>query len=173
MFKSQFIARLTHSRDEWELLINHVGFSRVAIGGVSGNWSVKNIVAHIMVHEHYLADRLAEIARGEEFRPCETQDALDSFIEEFGYPDLESPLVSLDSANEWMYHKYKNVGMKELIADELHAFESVLAQVRALSEEQLDKPGLIKRIKTGTIDHYRHHGVDIKKRFKRSILRSS
>jgi hypothetical protein len=173
MFKQQFIARLTHSRDEWELLINHVGFSRVAIGGVSGYWSVKNIVAHIMAHEHYLADRLGEIARGEEFRPCETQDAFDTFIEEFGYPDFESPLLSADAANEWVYQKYKNIEMKELIADELHAFGSVLAQVRALSEEQLNRPGVIKRIKAATIDHYRHHGADIKKRFKRSILRLS
>ena len=173
MYKGHLIARLTHARDEWELLINHVGSSRVAIGGVSGYWSVKNIVAHIMTHELYLADRLSEIARGREFCPCETPEALEAFMEEFGYPDFESPLLSVDAANEWVYQKYKNIDMKELIAEELQAFDAVLTQVRALSEEQLNKPGLVKKIKTATLDHYRHHGADIKKRFKRTILRLS
>jgi hypothetical protein len=173
MSKSHLITRLTQVRDEWELLINHVGYSRVAIGGVSGYWSVKNIVAHIMAHELYLADRLSELARGEEFRPCETLDALESFMEEFGYPDFESPLLSVDAANEWVYQKYRNIDMKELIAEELHAFEVINVQIRAFTEEQLNRPGLVRKIKAATIDHYRHHGADIKKRFKRSILRLS
>jgi hypothetical protein len=173
MYKNHMIARLTHARDEWELLINHVGFSRVGIGGVSGYWSVKNIVAHVMAHELYMADRLSEIARGEEFQASGTLDALETFMDEFGYPDFESPLLSADAANEWVYQKYKNIDMKELIAEELQAFDAVINQIRALSEAQLNRPGLVKQIKTATLDHYRHHGMDIKKRFKRSILRLS
>jgi hypothetical protein len=171
--KAELIARLMRGRDEWELLINHVGARRVGISRISGHWSVKNIIAHITVREQYLADRLAEIARGEQFYPCDTLALLDTFMAEFGYPDFESPMISEESANEWVYQKYKNVEMRELVADELHAFEAILAEVRAMPPEKLNQQGLIKKIQATTLDHYRHHAADIKRHFKHSVLRNS
>ena len=170
--KAELILRLMHGRDEWELLINHVGAKRISISRISGHWSVKNIIAHIMVREQYLADRLAEIARGEQFYPCDTLALLDTFMVEFGYPDFESPMISGESANEWVYQKYKNVEMNELVADELHAFEAILAEVRAMPPEKLNQQGLIKKIQAVTLDHYRHHAADIKKHFEHFILRN-
>jgi hypothetical protein len=169
MRKAQLIARMMLARDEWELLVNHVGLIRVGIGGVSGHWSVKNIVAHVMTREQRLADRLAEIAQGDQFRPCESWDAFDAFIEEYGFPDFDSPLMSADATNEWVYQKYRNTAMSELVADELNAFSCLLAGVKSLTEEQLNDMNLITRIKRVTVDHYRHHGADMRKRFKRPL----
>ncbi|MFZ5878249.1 MAG: hypothetical protein ACOY0R_02650 [Chloroflexota bacterium] len=173
MRKAQLLARMMIARDEWELLVNHVGSIRVGIGGVSGHWSVKNIVAHVMTREQHLADRLAEYARGEPCRPCQNWECFDAFIEEYGFPDFDSPLISQDAANELVYEKYKNAAMNELVADELNAFAALLAGVRALSEEQLNQYDLGPRIKHVSIDHYRQHLADIRKRFKRSVLRQS
>jgi hypothetical protein len=167
MRKSYLIARMLRSRDEWEALINHVGLLRVGIGGVSGRWSVKNIVAHVMSREQHLADHIAMIARGEPRRVCTTQPALEGFFEEFGYPDFDSPLLSEDAANEWVFQKYRNAAMNEVVADELHAFDALLAAVRSLPEHQLEELGLIHRILHVTCEHYRLHGGDIRKRFKR------
>lgn len=172
MDKTQLIAHLIRARDEWELLINHVGATRMGIRGVSGRWSVKIIVAQIMVHEQFVADRLAEIARDEIYYPCETQAEFDSFISEFGYPDLGSSLINKDSANEWAYQRYKNIGMQELIASELHAFDAILYEVRAMPQAKLNQQGLVKLIQSVTLDQYRQHGMEIKKRFKRSVLRN-
>ena len=169
MRKAQLIVRLMNARDEWEQLVNQIGLTRVGIRGVSGPWSVKNIVAHVMTREQHLADRLVEIARGEQYRPCETYDALDAFLEEYGFPDFESRLISADAADEWVYQKYKNAAMNELIADELHAFSTLVTGVRSLSEEQLNDLNLFQKIKNVTIDHYHQHGVDIRKRFKRLL----
>lgn len=173
MRKAQLLARMMIARDEWELLVNHVGSIRVGIGGVSGHWSVKNIVAHVMTREQHLADRLAEYVRGEPCRPCENWESFDAFIEEYGFPDFDSPLISQDAANELVYEKYKNAAMNELVADELNAFSAVLAGVRALTEERLNGFNLAPKIKHVTIDHYRHHMADIRKRFKRTLLRQS
>jgi hypothetical protein len=173
MRKAQLLARIMIARDEWELLVNRVGSIRVGIGGVSGHWSVKNIVAHVMTREQHLADRLVEIAHGERCRPCENWEAFDAFIEEYGFPDFDSPLISQDAANELIYEKYKNAAMNELVADELNAFAALVAGVRSLTEEQLNELDLISRVKHVTVDHYRHHMTDIRKRFKRSLLRQS
>jgi hypothetical protein len=169
MRKAQLIVQMLHARDEWEPLINHVGLPRVGIGGVSGLWSVKNIVSHIMCREQHLADRLAEIARGEPEIVCRTQSDLEAFYEEFGYPDFGSPLLTEYDANELVFQKYRNVAMNEVVADELHAFECLMAAVRSLSEETLNERGLVRRIKHVTVEHYRDHGADIRKRFKRPL----
>ncbi|MGE5252244.1 MAG: DinB family protein [Bacteroidota bacterium] len=167
MRKSYLIARMLRCRDEWEALINHVGLLRVGIQGVSGRWSVKNIVAHIMSHEQFLADHISALGRGEPRRPSPTPAALQAFMDEFGYPDFDSPLLSEDSANEWVFQKYRNAPMNDVVADELHAFDALLAAVRSLPEDRLEALGLPFRILHVTCEHYRLHGADIRKRFKR------
>jgi len=93
MRKAHFFARLQDERQNWELLINYVASSRMGIGCVAGTWAVRDILAHILAQEQYLADRLAEIARGKPISFCRTQAELDDFQEKYGYPDFESPIL--------------------------------------------------------------------------------
>jgi len=169
MEKSRLIIQMMRARDEWERLINHVGLTRVGIGRVSGAWSVKDIVAHVMSHEQHLADRLTECARGEPTQRCTTQTMLDAFAGEFGYPDFDSPLLSEDAADEWVFQKYRNAPMNEVVADELHAFDCLLAAVRSIPEARLMELGLVPKVLAVTVEHYRQHGAEIRKHFKHPV----
>jgi hypothetical protein len=171
MRKSQLLARLQNEREDWEHILNYVGSVRLGIGGVSGHWSARDVVAHIMAREQYLADRLHEIQQGESLPACQTQDELDTFLEEFGYPDFESPLLPENQANEWVVVKYRNVPFKDLVILEIHAYESIYESLLSLSEEQLNENGFIQRIGRFTYKHYRHHAADILKRFKAPLKR--
>ena len=85
MNKQLFISRLIREREKLELLVNRIGFTRkLTMPGVLGKWSVKDVIAHLLAHEQYLADRLEEILHGEVYLPCKTQTALDAFLDEFG-----------------------------------------------------------------------------------------
>jgi hypothetical protein len=169
MDEARMIAHLMQARDEWERLINRLGSTRLGIGSVSGTWSVKDIVAHILGREQHLADRIVEIARGEPVRVCVTRASLDAFIGEFGYPDYDSPLLSTAAADDWMVQKYRTVPMEEVIADELHAFDALLAAVRLLPPQELAERDLHSRVLHVTADHYRLHGADIRRHFKRLL----
>ena len=68
-----------------------------------------------------------------------------------------------------MFRKYRNVAMNEMVADELHAFETLLASVRLIPEDTLNERGLVRRIRQVTVEHYRDHGAEIRKRFKRPL----
>src|SRR5215475_3504148 len=93
--QKQFINKLLNERDKFELLLNRVGFTRrMTMKGVSGNWSIKDIIAHVWAYEQYIADRVNEIMHGEVYIPCKTQNALDAFLDQFGYPDFGSPLLT-------------------------------------------------------------------------------
>ena len=171
MRKANFLARLQNERQNWELLINYVASSRMGIGCVAGTWAVRDILSHIAAQEQYLADRLAEIARGEVTSFCRTQDELDTFLEEFGYPDFESPLLQQDIANDWVVNKYKSIANPELVALEIQAFDAIWENIQALTDEQLSENKLYGRIVPYTYAHYKEHAADIRKRFHSPVKR--
>lgn len=170
MRKSQFLVRMAHAREDWEHALNFVGSIRLGIGGVSGHWSARDVLAHIFSHEQYIADRLHEIQQGETLPPCKTREELETFFADFGYPDYESPLVTEAEANELAVRKLRHTPFLELIELELRVYDSVYETVKALGEEQLNKNQLFKRIARHTIEQYRHHAADIRKRFKTPVI---
>jgi hypothetical protein len=160
--KDVFIARLLHERDKFELLINRVGFTRqLTMPKVLGRWSIKDILAHLLGYELYIADRLAEVLHNETYIPCKTQNALDAFLDQFGYPDFGSPLLDDDGPNEWVVEKYKNVALEDVVMQELNAFTSIVASLEKLPEESIDKHNLYERGASNTYKHYREHIRDI------------
>jgi hypothetical protein len=164
MRKRQFIKRLLAKRDEWEALINQVGFARLnTLPGVCGQWSVKDIVAHIMSYEQYIADRIAEIGHGEAYAPAQNQSQLDTFLARFGYPDFGSPLLNDDGPNAWIVEKYRNVPMEEVVAQEMNAFHAIVHSLEALSEGQILEHNLFERVAENSYEHYYEHARDIKR----------
>lgn len=167
MSAKTFVTRLLRERDKFELLLNRVGFTRrMTMKGVSGAWSIKDILAHIWAYEQYFADRMDEILRGERYTPCKTQNALDAFIDEFGYPDFGSPLLDDDGPNAWVYERYRNVPLEDIVAQEMQAFISIVSAFENMPEELISRHNLFERAADNTIHHYREHIKDIKRWLK-------
>ena len=163
MTKHQFISKLLQERDKFELLLNRVGYTRqMTLKGVSGKWSIKDILAHILAYEQYIADRMHEILHNQVYTPCKTQTALDAFADEFGYPDFGSALLDDDAPNAWVVEKYKNVSLDDIVTQELQAFASIIAGLEQMSEETISKHNLNERIANNTYKHYREHIKDIR-----------
>jgi hypothetical protein len=163
MTKKQFISKLLRERDKFELLLNRVGYTRrMTLNGVAGKWSIKDILAHILAYEQYIADRMAEILHREPYIPCKTQTALDAFLDEFGYPDFGSPLLDDNAPNEWVIDRYRNVSLDDVIAQELQAFSSVISAFENMSDELIASHNLYNRIIQHTYEHYREHTHEIK-----------
>lgn len=160
--KDVFLARLIRERDKFELLVNQVGFTRqLTLQGVSGKWSIKDILAHLLAYELYIADRMHEILHGETYSPCKTQNALDAFLDEFGYPDFGSPLLNDEAPEAWVIEKYRNVSLEEVVAQEIQAFASILDALRELPETTINSHNLYERVANNTYKHYREHIRDI------------
>jgi len=154
-------------RDKFEMLLNRVGFTRrMTMKGVSGKWSIKDILAHILAYEQYIADRMNEIIHGEPYIPCKTQNALDAFLDEFGYPDFGSPLLDDDGPNAWVAEKYQNVALEDVVSQEIQAFASIISSLEKLPEEIINQHNLYERVASNTYQHYRDHIVEIKRWMK-------
>ncbi len=160
--KDVFLARLMRERDKFELLINQIGFTRrLTLPGVQGKWSIKDLLSHVLVYEQYVADRMVEIQQGEPYVPSRTQNALDAFLDQYGYPDFGSPLLDDDSHLEWVVEKYRKVSLEDVITQELNAFASIVASLEKMTEEAIDKYNLYERIANNTYKRYRQHSRDI------------
>jgi hypothetical protein len=163
MPKTQFISRLLHERDRFEILLNRAGFTRhMTMKGVTGHWSIKDIIAHIWAYEQYIADRLNEILHGESYVPCKTHNALEAFLDEFGYPDFGSPLLDDDAANAWVFEKFRNIPLEEIVAQEIQAFTSIVSALEVMPEESIKRHHLLERVADNTYHHYRDHIRDIR-----------
>ena len=164
MSKKQFLTRLLQERDKFELLLNRVGFTRrMTIKGVSGKWSIKDILAHILAYEQYIADRMQEILLDEPYTPCKTQTALDAFLDEFGYPDFGSPLLDDHGPNTWVVERYKNVPLEDVVAQETNAFSAIVSALENIPENLITQHNLFERVANNTYHHYREHIADIKR----------
>lgn len=160
-------------RDKFELTLNRVGYSRrMTLKGVSGKWSIKDILAHILAYELYIADRMNEILHGQEYAPCKTQTALDAFLDEFGYPDFGSPLLDDDAPNTWVVEKYKNVSLEDVVAQELQAFLSIVTMIEKMPQKLIEQHNLFDRIANNTSKHYREHLRDIRQWLKTHAVNS-
>ena len=51
MIRATFLDSLRSGRATWEALLAQIGADRMMQSGVEGDWSVKDIIAHITWHE--------------------------------------------------------------------------------------------------------------------------
>ncbi len=157
MNKTQILERLQNERDQFELLLNQVGFARrLTLRGVSGGLTVKDLLAEVLSREQFIADRLSEIHHGESYAPSASFSALENFHKEFGYPDYESPLIEKNKRDLTVLGAYKNIAFDEIVSQEIAVYGNIVELIETLSPLQFSDHDLSHRIPEHTYRPYRH-----------------
>lgn len=167
MNKLLLLKRLQNERDQFELLLNRIGFARqLTMKGVVGGLSIKDLLADVLAREQFSADRLAEILHGEAYSPSISFTALENFKDQFGYPDYESPLMAMERPCQFVIEKYKNVALEELVSQELAVYANILDALNKLSHHQCLDHDVFHRTAEHTYKSYRRVGAAIKRWLK-------
>jgi len=61
---TQLLEVMRTARSNWEALLAEVGEARLTEPGVEGDWSLKDIIAHITYFETWAADNVMAFLRG-------------------------------------------------------------------------------------------------------------
>lgn len=122
MNRSELIARMRSEREAWNLLLLEAGEERMEEDLPGGNWSLKDITAHITAYEDWLAGWLEASRRGE--LPAASVAAL---------PDQ-------DERNAIIYEQNHQRMLEDVLSEAGWVFDRLIKAVHALPDAELDNP---------------------------------
>lgn len=149
---------LAARRLEWETLLAKIPPALLEKPGVEGQWSIKDIMAHIAYYERWLAGFLEAGMRGEEI-------SLSDFDK-----------LEMHTRNEQIYLLYRHRPLEEVLEDARQSYSRLVKAVMALNDEdfnpgsRFEKPiaavwgevfPLDECIGGDSFDHYTDHIPDI------------
>jgi hypothetical protein len=119
MNKSELLNWLQQQNRQWEAFLDRIGEERMDQGGVAGDWSIKDIIAHLAVWQRGLNARLQAALRGE------------------GEPPSLWPahLQGDDELNAWIYAARHGSSVREILNESREVLQQLLAVVEELPDE--------------------------------------
>jgi hypothetical protein len=119
MKKSELLNWLQGEYRQWEALLDQIGLARMDQPGVNGDWSMKDMIAHLTGWNHWLADRMQAAQRGGP-KPL---------------PPWPAHLETDDEINAWIYEAYRKRMVREVL-DEMHqVHQQILAVIESMPTE--------------------------------------
>ncbi len=145
-------------REELERVVAEAGEARMEQPGSFGEWTFKDLIAHLTGWRQTTAARLEAGLRGEE--PV------------FPWPDHLDEEDDLDEINRWFYETNRDKPLAAVLRESRETFERVARAIAALPEDDLLEPGrfpwlgehaLGPAVVRGTLGHYHEeHEPDIR-----------
>ena len=158
MNKRELLETMQAERAQWQSLLDEVGTGRMTQAGVAGDWSVKDIVAHVTAYERWLVERLEGARRGEKV-------------------EIAADQLDLEPRNALIQEEHKAEPLPQVLAESQEVFQQLVALVEELGDEDLMDPDrlgahldpawsenqpLWQGIAADSYEHYRQHVADIR-----------
>jgi hypothetical protein len=119
--KGQVLTAIERERESWEALLAEVGENRMLVPGPMGEWTFKDLAAHITGWRARSLQRLEAAAKG--------QPEPD--------PDWPADRVSDDEINEWLHAVNKDRLLGEVIDESRASYARLAEAVQMLPDEAL------------------------------------
>jgi hypothetical protein len=154
MTKSKLLDIIVDAHTRWQVLLAEVGPERMTRPGVEGDWSVKDIVAHINYYEWAVVRYLEAALRNE--KPASNP---------------ETAGMDMDRRNAWIYEKIRDRPVEDVLEESSRSYARLLETVQALPEHDLLDPNrfewtegdpLWEAIPGDNYDHYADHEANIR-----------
>ena len=124
MKKSELLNWLQEEYQQWEIFLDQIAPERMDQPGVNGDWSIKDIVAHLTGWQPRLITRLQAAQRGEP-EPS---------------PPWPAHLQTEDEINAWIYESNHERPVREVLDESHHVFQQMFAAIEALPDAVLSDP---------------------------------
>lgn len=119
MNKYELMDGLQEEYRNWQALLDQIGPEHMDQPGVAGNWSIKDIVAHLTGWRKRTVARLQAAQRGEPEPP----------------PPWPAHLQTDDGVNAWIYGTNHGRSVRDVLDDSQRVFEQLLTAIEGLPDE--------------------------------------
>ncbi|MGH2487503.1 MAG: ClbS/DfsB family four-helix bundle protein [Ktedonobacterales bacterium] len=125
MDKAELLRRMRESHVTWDALLAEVGPERMTLPGVAGEWTAKDLVAHVAVYERWTAWQMERALRGE--------TVMVSLPEQTPATDVDDQ----DERNAAFYQIFRDQPLDETLAQARASYDRLLAAVNAFPDDLL------------------------------------
>ena len=119
MKKAELLNWLHEENRQWEALLDQIGLERMEQPGVNGNWSMKDLIAHLNGWQPRLIARIRAAQRNEP-EPL---------------PPWPAHLQNEDEVNAWIYDSNRERSVREVLDDSRQLFQQLLTVIEGLPED--------------------------------------
>jgi hypothetical protein len=150
MIKTELLSELDREWAKVERTCAGMAESEMVAPGAQGDWSVKDVLAHISAWEKYLLDRLSYVMSGHHPQ----------------YPVMTS-WDDVHHFNAEVYTENKDRPLASVVIEFRSLYQGVVTVIQALNDDLLDQPytydfpddhiTLLQLIRANTTEHYREH----------------
>jgi hypothetical protein len=148
--KTELLESVRSARSAWDALVAEVDLFRYEQPGVSGHWTLKDVIAHITWHDRQMVNLI-------------NRHAYVGASEWWGLPT--------DERNALIYAQNRDRALDDVLAEARSTYAELFAVLPSLSNEDLNDesrfpdsppvpPGEI--IAQNTYEHYQHHLLDLR-----------
>lgn len=125
--KDRLIELIHRERTDWEKLVAEIGNARMNRPGLAGDWTFKDVAAHLTAWRRSAIERLRAARLGEKPPPP---------------PWEHVPRVGDDfePINQWLYQQNRNRPVADVLREALESLQQLEEAVQALSEQDLTDP---------------------------------
>jgi hypothetical protein len=122
--KAQLLTDLQDEQAQWEALLGDIGEAHMTQPGVGGEWSIKDIVAHLTAWRRRTVGRFQAALRHEPTPP----------------PPWPPELPTDDEVNAWMYASDRDRPLADVLAESRAVFQQLVDTLSAFPETELLDP---------------------------------
>ncbi len=119
MQKSELLDLLLEENKQWQALLDQIGPTRMEQPGVNGDWSMKDLVAHLSVWNRWLVVRL-EAALRHSSEPS---------------PPWPAHLQQEDEINAWIYETNRNRSVGEILDESQRTLQELFTAIGHLPDK--------------------------------------
>jgi len=161
--KASLLHELCAARAEWDALMAEVGEGRMTEPGAAGDWSVKDVMAHLTSYSRWFVNASEAHFRGE-MPPLDGTEGMD-----------------FEQRNQFWHQQARDHSLAKVQAESQQVFSRLLEVVEAHSEEFLTQPQQFegvpepllvwKMLEGDGYEHCREHVRSIQAWLERSATR--
>ena len=123
--RDRLVAHIQSERAWWANLVEEIGEHRMTEPGPMGEWTFKDLAAHLLGWRDRTIGRLEAAAEGHS-EPA---------------PPWPAELVEDDDINAWIHERHRDRSVREVLDDVDRSYERLEKAVMALEEELVARPG--------------------------------
>ena len=154
MTKSELLDKIATSYGNWQALVAQVPRERMGEPGFAGDWSLKDVIAHITVYERWTADKLEADVRTETLeRPVPWGPA-------------DGNTTDMDARNAAYHRHYREMPLDDVLAAAQEHHQRLVAAIERLAESDINETqkftwtgggALWQVIEGNSYEHYDDH----------------